>query len=302
MRLSAIPPIRQLSRFYSAILSIDGSLQEIRKEIDRQGAALPSEIKRIGDSLNDLSRIVERAIPDKHQIDIHVINGYRLLLDRASLVDRLVIEQGEWEGPQVRQLISLAERFRGKGDAIFLDVGSFWGYYTFMLHKTGLFSQIHAFDADKSNFSQLQSNVLLNGLSEVVKTHNFAVSDRAGLLTVRSSSAAPDGNRGAARVLEPHEIAGEASETSIQCDAIDNVIKVSNANIVVKMDVEAHEDRALKGMRELFSKNNVIAQIEIYDEQEVRVLPVIEELGLRPVGKIYPDHFFTNLPPDAIAG
>lgn len=208
----------------------------------------------------------------------------------------MVMERGVWEGDQVRQLTQLAENFRGRTNVAFLDLGSYWGYYTFMMWKTGVFNRIYAFDADVCNFAQLQANIFLNKLEGVVHARNAAVSDSNGILTLQSSRSHSDGNRGAARVLTAGEAQGIPHTRQIEAIAIDDVLELSGGHLVIKMDVEAHEAEALTGLRRTIKSNQVFLQVEIYQEQSAKVMPVIRELGLRQVASIYPDFFFTNVP------
>ncbi len=208
----------------------------------------------------------------------------------------MVLERGEWEGDQVRQLRQLSEHFRGRANVAFLDLGSYWGYYTFMMWQTGVFDRIYAFDADVCNFAQLQANIFLNKLEGVVQARNAAVSDGYGILTLQSSRSHTDGNRGAARVLAAEEAEGALNTRQIEAIAIDDALELSGGHLVIKMDVEAHEAEALKGLRRTIEKNQVFLQVEIYREQSAKVMSVIQELGLRQVASIYPDFFFTNVP------
>ena len=76
---------------------------------------------------------------------------------------------------------------------------------------------------------------------------------------------------------------------------IDDELDIQDSYLVIKMDVEGHEDKALLGMQKLIQNNKVIIQVEIYKEQTSRVLPVIKKLGLRKINEIYPDFYFTNI-------
>lgn len=308
MRLTDITPFRQLARGYASILGIKTSLNSIEQSvtgaIENFGQKQLNSVDLIGEKLSSvdeslrlLTSIIDRATPPPpdNDISIHEIAGYRMLLDRTSLVDRLVIETGEWEGEQIKYLKQLAARFRNRDNPIFLDIGAYWGYYSLILCGTGIFNKIYAFDADAYNFSQLQANIFLNKLDHMITAYHAAVSDTSGILTVQNSRMHDDGNRGATRILAPHEISDDSASRNVSATAIDQVIQIKNGHIVIKMDVEAHEDRALIGMKNLILNNKIILQIEIYKEQASRVIPVLESLGLRQICDIYPDFFYTNL-------
>ena len=233
----------------------------------------------------------------KHEIDIHEINGFRLLLDDSSIVDHMVIHTGEWEGPTVRHLMRLAEAFRGKNDAVFLDLGSYWGYYTLMMYSTGIFREMHAVDADRYNFAQLQANIFLNKLDDVVTAHHGAISDAPGVLMMQSSHSHKDKNRGATKIIGPNDT-GIESARPVKSFAIDDVLAFQGSHIVIKMDVEGHEDKALLGMRKLIENNHIIMQIELYRASSDPVFDLLRSMGLRQIGDMAPDFFFTNLSDD----
>lgn len=300
MGLTKIAPFRQIAGVYSALLGIAASLQHISARTSQEAEQLVA----INTSIQELSNVAKRALPPDpplHDVAIYELSGFRLMLDRTSLVDRMVIEQGEWEGEQVRYLMKLSERFRGRKNPIFLDLGSYWGYYSLMLQSTGIFEKVYAFDADAYNFSQLQANIFLNKLDGVIVAQHAAVSDVAGVVTVQNSRSHDDGNRGATRILSASESVSSVSSRTVKAVAVDDVLNFRDSHLVIKMDVEAHEDRALLGMKNLISNNKVIVQVEIYQEQASTVVPVLEGLGLRQIGAMYPDFFYSNLSDEELA-
>ena len=132
-------PFRQIAALYSAFLEMSLTSKEMARQITA------------------LSEAALRAYPPAPTIQpgIFEIDNLKLLLDTTSLVDRTVAETGVWEPEQVQYLCKIAEKFRGENNPIFLDLGSYWGYYSLMLSKTGIFHKIYAFDADPFNYSQL---------------------------------------------------------------------------------------------------------------------------------------------------
>jgi FkbM family methyltransferase len=290
MFLKNITPFKQLVRGYAALLRMGDSLERLAAH----AAAPPldySALLRMGDSLERLAHV---AAPRQSTV-LHDMGGYRLLLDQTSLVDRMVIEKGEWEGPRVRYLIALAERFRGRPQPVFLDLGSYWGYYSLMLHGTGIFEQIYAFEADAYNYAQLQANIFLNKLDGIIVAHNAAVSDAPAELAIQDSRSHQDGNRSATRLLKAEESAKLPRARRVKAVAVDDIISIQDSHLVIKMDVEAHEAHALRGMRNLIRNNKVILQLEIYREQTDGVAPVLRELDMRLIRDMYPDFFYTNI-------
>ena len=284
-----LTPFRQIASLYGAILEIGLSSREVSQQI----SLMTNSLKLIESNLHALPKSKDGATPrpSTTQPAIYEIDGLKLLLDTTSLVDRMVAETGAWEPEQVQYLCKIAEKFRGESNPIFLDLGSYWGYYSLMLSKTGIFHKIYAFDADPFNYSQLCSNIFLNNLDQLVIPRNLAVSDANGTLNMGLSKQIPDGNRGANKILNGAQ--GHQSQV-VDSIALDKFLNLKNSALLIKMDVEAHEDKALLGMKELISNNKIILQIEIYDEQRERVIPILKSFGLRMIHEIYPDFYYTN--------
>lgn len=316
MKFAQHSPFRQIGRAYASLLRMSDAIQVIARATAEQETAAKTAADLVReqnqgtvvavcdrlDALNatvaDLTVVLRAATTPKPSTAIHEVQGFQFLLDSTSLVDRMVLERGEWEGEQVRQLRTLAEHFRGRKNVAFLDLGSCWGYYTFMMWQTGIFDRVYAFDADACNFSQLQANIFLNKMDGVVHARHAAVSDGPGVLSFYGSRGSADGNRGAARLLgqEEREDKENAFLTKVNAVAIDDVLSLEGGHLVIKLDVEAHEAQALRGLRQTIAKNQVFVQVEIYKEQAAKVTAVLEELGLRRVASIYPDFFYTNVP------
>ncbi len=226
-------------------------------------------------------------------LGLHERLGLKLLLDVTSVVDRCVVEVGAWEEPQTTYFIGLVRDAVDRGeDPVFLDLGSYWGLYSLLAMRAGA-RRIHAFDADRHNFAQLQAQIFLNSASGIVTPHNRAVSSKAGVLHCWDSRTHPDGNRGGVGVVNPD--AGLATY-EVPSVAIDDELPMTGQTIFIKLDVEGHEDEALRGLRRTVADNRVTIQIEMFEEHRARVMPVVESLGLRKIHEIAPDVYFTNLP------
>jgi FkbM family methyltransferase len=288
MPITQTTPFRQMFRIYEAYLSIAHSLARLSAAMDRLAlakAAAPT------------SGVTETGVPDvvePGQTSLRLLNrmGFDLILDETSIVDKTVIEQGIWEDEQLSYLRSLIERLRGKPDMQFLDIGSYWGLYSLVALRTGAFAKLDAFEADIDNFAQLQANLFLNRATHEVKAHNIAISDQVATLRFWDSRTHPNGNR--AGVGFTSEDSGNPNY-AVQAVPMDTLITVAGAHIVMKIDVEGHEEAVLRGMAKLVAANQIVMQIEVFTPQYEKVFAQTESLGLRKIQEIYPDHYFTNM-------
>ncbi|WP_287833697.1 FkbM family methyltransferase [Acidiphilium sp.] len=268
MSIRTFTPLRQTIRAYSALLNISDKISSIEAAMG-----------------------VPKAAPrHRSKFDIHDRQGLTLLLDRGSIVDRALIDSDAWEREQLDYLFHLARRAGRIGSMMFVDVGAYFGLYSLLALRTGLFDRIHAFEADRDNFAQLQANLLLNDATHAITAANIAVTDTTGTIRFRDSRTHPDGNRAGVGIL-----ASGADSYPAPATSIDAALSATGAVIVMKIDVEGHEARVLKGMERTLRNNRVIMQVEIYEAQNDVSLAEIARLGLRRLNTIYPDHYFTNM-------
>ena len=268
MSIRTFTPLRQTIRAYSALLNISDKISSIEAAMGAPKAAPRPRSK----------------------FDIHDRQGLTLLLDRGSIVDRALIDSDAWEREQLDYLFHLARRAGRIGSMTFVDVGAYFGLYSLLALRTGLFDRIHAFEADRDNFAQLQANLLLNDATHAITAANMAVTDTTGTIRFRDSRTHPDGNRAGVGIL-----ASGADSYPAPATTIDAALPATGPVIVMKIDVEGHEARVLKGMERTLRNNRVVMQVEIYEAQNDVSLAEIARLGLRRLNTIYPDHYFTNM-------
>lgn len=287
-------PFRQLSRAYTSILHVDETVSHLSETT----ASTAELLKSIDETVRALKPVEPaRVQAPPRPVDIHDKLGLILLLDESSLVDKTVIAQGTWEEEQLSYMSDLMGRFRGREKTAFLDIGSYWGLYSLVAARLGVFGQQYAFEADRTNFSQLQANLFLNKLARTVTSHNCAVSDSPGTLRFWDSQSHPDGNRAGVGVIGATE---DLASYPVQAVRIDDVIDISGGHLLMKIDVEGHEEYVLRGMDRILAENKVVMQIEVFDLHHENVFAEVERLGLRQFHSIYPDYYLTNMSVDEL--
>jgi FkbM family methyltransferase len=295
-----LPVLRQLTRAYGSLLALAEAAQSMKGSLgvlaavarEKHGDVWPPVAQPLLQPLSPAA-----PAPEAKQVALHARLGMELLLDRSSLVDRTVIETGSWEPAQVAYLTGLAARYRGLDKPVFLDIGAYWGLYSLLMAQSKIFHEIHTFEADAFNFSQLQANLFLNRASRSVRALNKAVSSREGVIDVWDSLGHPDGNRGGVGIAA-RGVHFPISE--VECVTVDKFLDLRDRDILVKIDVEGHERDVLLGMEATFRNNRVILQVEIYEPQMAGVLPILESYGLRRIHQIDHDFYYTNI--DGVTG
>jgi FkbM family methyltransferase len=220
--------------------------------------------------------------------------GLTLLLDRSNAVDWELHTSGIWEPESVGRLFALADKERSycPDGAVFLDIGAHWGFYALLARNKGWFERIVAFEPDPANYAQLQANLFLNGAANDIEAMKLAASDRAAVFGLKVDSR----NRGGAQLVA-------AARDTVTCQAVrvDSVLDFAGKLLVVKMDVETHEEAALDGLLALLPKNHCVLQIEVWtgaesldDDRPRRVIERLAKMGIRQVDTFDSDYFFVS--------
>jgi FkbM family methyltransferase len=134
---------------------------------------------------------------------------------------------------------------------ICLDVGANNGAFALnFARKVGPQGRVHAFEPDEQVFSRLVANCHLNGFENVLKCHQFAVSNLTGRLSFFRS----DRDHSGWGSLE------QFTDIAVQTQAVDAITLddfLANENIhnvdFLKVDVEAHEPEFLAGAKKSLS-------------------------------------------------
>lgn len=126
-----------------------------------------------------------------------------------------------------------------------LDVGANNGAYALpFARRVGACGLVHAFEADPTVFSRLQSNSHLNGFENILKCHQVAVSNVTGPhLFYKSNS----DHSGWGSLVEFDDIA--AQKETVEAVTLDDFVRSEKLGRVdfLKVDVEAFEPELMEG-------------------------------------------------------
>jgi len=206
--------------------------------------------------------------------------GDYLLLDRRNYIDGRVLLHGGYEIGQVRNLMQQIEQIQAR---IFIDIGANMGVYTVPIRKLSCVDRIIAFEPDGLNFKQLNANIFLNDGDEKIEVRNEAVGDRSATVDFfvqRKEGEFSSGHSGLSASGEGFQ------RVSVAMVRLDDVLDCRDETICIKIDVEGHEETALKGMEHLLKNNRVLMQMEIFDEKFDAVDGLMREFGFASCEKI----------------
>lgn len=152
----------------------------------------------------------------------------------------------------------------------FLDLGAHVGYYTLLAaRKVGKTGRVVAAEPLPRNRAYIQRHLRLNKLSERVEVVSAAVSDQAGQASFRLS------NPVAARMDEGGELEVEVVALQALLDQ-----HFHEGRLLVKMDIEGQELKALHSIREFLSRHPVRLYLSTHgEERHDACLKLLKELG-----------------------
>lgn len=185
----------------------------------------------------------------------------------------------EWLASYIKDGLGVHKRM------LFLDIGANVGLYSVglstRLGKHAL--TIHAFEPEPRYFALLKKNITMNAVPHVV-LHNIALGDKN--MTVTSKEFLWPG----------HTI--PTNEVKFTMRTLDDVLKLDYVSkfdqIIVKMDIEGHEEEALRGAR-AFARIKKPILLMIEDSVKPRVHKYLVSRGFTFVGRVSPYNSFWTL-------
>ena len=212
-----------------------------------------------------------------------------MLLDSQNWIDNRLLIGRPYENKQINYFEELMDKHK---PSIFLDIGANIGLYTLYFSKKNYLSKLICFEPVQRNYIQLMTNLMLNNLLKRVESHQLAVSDRSGSQEINIDPL----STGVSRIqIGDRNPSSFTQQEMIQTITLDEFASWQNENIFIKLDVEGHEQSALKGMEDLLQKNKITLQIEVFETpEESASCQLLASIGYKLIHKIDDDLYFTN--------
>ncbi|XP_041351657.1 uncharacterized protein LOC121370473 [Gigantopelta aegis] len=212
-------------------------------------------------------------------------------------VSRDIIERGIWEG----DLVQMTYEFMTKhADADFVDIGANVGVYGLTIAKMG--RRVVLIDPLLGNVRRLCKSIREGQFqNEAYVIHN-AISDKR----FRVGFGTHPGNVGGTYVKEMTS----ANDAEVaQAIPLDDLLSIFNfTKVVIKMDIEGHETRALLGGDRFFSTVNVVVvQMEwaLHRKDGIKIIKFLTRHNMKPYypamkGSLLDVNSFQNWPGDIV--
>ena len=177
------------------------------------------------------------------EVTIETVSGLVLTWDVTQLREptTLLVIDGDYERTETMLLTQLAARAR-----TFVDAGANVGYYSLTLAQAAPHLLVCSIEPASDTRARLIRNIELNSLQERITVVATAVGDENGAALLYKPDAT--GNVGASLAdLHPDEASKtESVGVRLLDDVVENFVG-QERNVLMKMDVEGAEERALKG-------------------------------------------------------
>jgi FkbM family methyltransferase len=243
----------RLTRFESHLTRFESHLTRFESQFDNANRLIELLVNRNSFVLGD-------------ELVARTPNGYLLApMDDVALACNLA-EGVVWE-PATSRLLDLTL----KDGMTFVDVGAHVGVHT--LHgarRVAPNGAVIAFEPTPKLFQRLQKTAHLNGIDDVCRCINIALSSSEGLATFHVS-----GQHGH-NSLYPMSDEEEKSKMHVRTASFDSVLHEAQRIDVVKIDVEGAELDVLQGMKQVLANHQDILLIVEYG------VPHLQRLGISP--------------------
>jgi len=167
--------------------------------------------------------------------------------------------------------LQLKTLFKEYDSPTFVDIGAHLGYFTVYAGKLiGSSGKVISIEPNMKHYSRLLKNIEINGLKEIPRTFNLALSDRNGTANMGGWDE---------RVL--HEVA----DGNIQVVTFDDLCAKENIwPDIIKIDVHGAEGKVLAGMSDVL-KNKVShlfceLHSDLLDYTVREIIQILEVAGL----------------------
>ena len=182
-----------------------------------------------------------------------VWDAYRrhVVLPPLVLRDGLTIEHGAGDDP----MFLFREIFVGRcytkdgfytpgpGDTV-LDLGGNVGFFALLIQHLARGARVHSFEPAAETRRRLERNVAVNGLQDVVSVYPYAVSDKAGTLSLKISDRA-----GNTSLFDRDDEGANSGVEEVNAVTLSEAIKMTGAEVfdLLKIDVEGAEVEVVNG-------------------------------------------------------
>lgn len=184
----------------------------------------------------------------------------RYRLKPKEYPDYCIIRNNNYEPQQAVHFFEEAEK---RNADVFLDIGAYFGYYSLLAARLGIFKEIHAIEASPQNYTRLQWHINANHMGDIIQPHQIVASDREDKINFLT--------QGPGSTVVSEDVEKITQTQKVCAQTVDSLFDWEGKTLAIKMDVENHEVPVLRGCQKLISKNNIFLQVEVLSNQEATI-------------------------------
>ncbi len=218
-----------------------------------------------------------------------------LIGDINEPMDKEIYLFNEYENKQIQFLI---KNIKGSKFEYFIDVGANSGVYSLIINNKFKNIKIKSFEPVKKSINKFIINLKQNPKLKNIKIYKFGLSNKNSSLLMKSQIKDNYIQTGGFGVVTKKDKLYNLHTEKASFRNGDDVLKIKNKKIILKIDTEGHEEFVLKGLKKFLRKNKIFLQIEIYDHHFIKINKFLKKFkfykihSLSSDGKI--DYFYRN--------
>ena len=221
--------------------------------------------------------------------------GLKLIGDINEPMDKEIYLFDEYEKKQIKYLIKNIELSNFE---YFIDVGANSGVYSLIINDKFKNIKIISFEPIKKSINKFLINLKNNPKLKNIKIYKFGLSNKSTELLMKSQVRDEYIQTGGFGVVTKYDKLKNFHTEKAIFKKGDDILKIKNKKIILKIDTEGHEKFVLNGLEKLLKKNKIFLQIEIYDQHLKKINKFLKKFKFNEInsfssdGKI--DYYFKN--------
>jgi FkbM family methyltransferase len=222
------------------------------------------------------------------------IGNFLMFLDFRDPVDRQIILYQNYEHDSVLVFFDFIKK---KSASCFLDIGANSGYYSFFFSYYFQNLKVEAFEPNyEAQFKFRQTLQKEKKKFSNIKLHSFGLSDKNAVLKMSSLLKRGYPQTGGSSVENINFDMTQYKIFDAEFRIGDEILKMNNKNLAIKIDVEGHEFKVLMGLKQIINNNKCLIMVESKTKNFNKVNDFLTENNYKLIFKMKNrnDYFYRN--------